>query len=135
MGKFADFLGLPTLHKIRFQEAQGPFRLSDGKIQTDSLQLKSPQATLTITGWGGFLQGVQSPIRWRILPTFAPELIPEESRRVIGKVIAQGASYFIGEVQVSGTWKEPKRKFISKPVTQILNEQIFNLQDLFKEIF
>lgn len=135
LGKFGEFLGMANLQTIRFQEAQGPFLIKEGKISTEALVLRSPQATLTISGWGGFLQGVESPIKWRILPTFAPELIPEETRSKLGKAVAKGASYFIGEVQLSGTWKEPQRKFVSKKVTQILNEQIFNLQDLFQDIF
>ncbi len=135
LGKFAEFLGLPTLRTIRFQEAQGPFRIKEGRVETDSLLLRSPQATLAIRGWGGFLNGAESPIQWKIFPTFAPELIPEESRSKIGKVIAKGASYFVGEVQLLGTWKEPKRKFVSKKVTQILNEQIFNLQDILGDLF
>ncbi len=135
LGDFAGFLGLPSLRKIVFQEAQGTFLLGQGKIRTKDLQLRSPQATLTILGEGGFLQGTDSPIHWRILPTLSPELIPEESRSKIGKIIAQGASYLIGEVRIMGTWKNPKRKFLSKPVTQILNEQLFNLQDILREFF
>ncbi len=135
LGGFADFLGLPTLRSIQFQEAVGGFALREGRVETDSLQIRSPRATLTIVGWGGFLQGTDSPIRWKVLPTFTPDLLPEESRSRIGRVITQGARYFLGEVQLGGTWKQPKRKFVPKPMTQILNEQIFNLEDLLKEIF
>lgn len=135
MGKFADFLGLPTLRTIRFQEAQGPFRVKEGRVESDSFLLRSPQAALAISGWGGFLNGAESPIQWKILPTFAPELIPEQSRARLGRAIAQGASYFVGEVQLSGTWKEPKSKFVPKKLTQVLNEQIFNLQDLLQDLF
>lgn len=135
MGKFADFLSLPTLRTIRFQEAQGPFRVKEGRVESDSLVLRSPQAALAISGWGGFLSGAESPIRWKILPTFSPELIPEQSRARLGRAIAQGASYFVGEVQLSGTWKEPKSKFVPKKLTQVLNEQIFNLQDLLEDLF
>lgn len=135
LGGFADFLALPTLHSIQFQEAQGSFRVKGGRVETESLQLKSPRATLTIAGWGGFLQGAESPIRWKILPTLSPELLPEESRSKIGRAITKGASYFLGEVQLTGTWKQPKRKFVPKPVMQILNEQVFNLEDLLKDLF
>ena len=135
LGKFAEFLALPTLRTIRFNEAQGPFRIKQGRVETDSLMLRSPQVTLVVSGWGGFLKGAESAIQWKILPTFAPELIPQESRSQLGKAIAKGASYFVGEVHLLGTWKEPKRKFVPKKTTQILNEQIFNLQDILGELF
>ena len=135
LGDFANFLGLPTLRKIVFQEAQGTFVIGQGKIQTTDLQLKSPQATLTIVGHGGFLQGADSPIHWRILPTLSSESIPEKNTSKIGKAIARSAGYLIGQVEISGTWKNPKRKFVSKPVTQILNEQLFNLQDVLGNLF
>lgn len=135
MGRFAEFLDLPTLRTIRFHEAKGPFRVKEGRVETDSLMLQAPQATLTISGWGGFLSGAESPIQWKILPTFAPELVPEQSRARLGRVIAKGASYFVGEVQLSGTWKEPNPKFVPKKLTQVLNEQLFNLQDLLSDLF
>ena len=135
LGKFADFLGLPTLRTIRFQEAMGPFGIKQGRVETDSLILRSPQAALTISGWGGFLNGAESPIQWKILPVFAPEFIPEQGRVPLGRAIAKGASYFVGAVQLSGTWKEPKSKFVPKKLTQILNEQLFNLQDVLSDLF
>ena len=135
MGRFAEFLGLSTLKTIRFHEAAGPFRVKDGRVETDSLVMRSPQATLAISGWGGFLNGGDSPIHWKILPTFALELIPEKSRAPLGRAIAKGASYFIGEVRLSGTWKNPQSKFVPKKLTQVLNEQIFNLQDLLGDLF
>ena len=135
LGGFADLLKLPTLRTLVFQEAQGPFSIREGTLRTNSFLLKSPQSTLTIVGSGGFLKGTDSPIDWRILPTLSPELIPQESRSKIGKVIAKGTSYFVGEIQITGTWKNPKRTFVPKPVTQILNEQLFNLQDLLKGLF
>jgi len=135
LGQFADLVRAPALKTIAFREAKGTFETADGKIETKDLQVSSPQATVSIMGWGGFLKGLESPIEWRLVPTFAPELIPEETRSQIGKVLAKGASYFVGEVRISGTWKEPKTKFISKPVTQILNEQLFNLQDLLGDLF
>lgn len=135
LGPFAELVGAPMLRAIAFQEAQGSFRLAEGKIQADNFQLASPQATITIAGWGGFLKGADSPIDWRIIPVFAPELIPEETRSRIGKVLAKGTRYLMGEVQVIGTWKEPKKKFVPKPVTKILNEQLFNLQEILKDLF
>lgn len=135
LGQFADLLKLPTLRTIAFEEAEGPFFIEEGELRTKAFLLKGPQATLTILGSGGFLKGMDSPINWTIIPTLPPELIPEESRSQVGKVIAVGASYLIGEIRITGTWKEPKRAFVSKPMTQILNEQIFNLQDLFRDLF
>ncbi len=135
LGGFAELIGAPALRAIAFQEAQGSFHLEEGKIQTADLRLTSPQATIAVVGWGGFLKGVESPIDWRIVPTFAPKLLPEETRSKIGKVIAKGTSYLMSEVRITGTWKEPKKKLISKPVTQILNEQLFNVQDLLEDIF
>ena len=134
LGGFAEFLGMPSLRKIVFQQAQGSFAVGNGRIRSEDLQLRSPQATLTVIGEGGFAQGVNSPVDWRVIPTLSADLIPEESRSRIGRVIAKGTSYLIGEYRVTGTWKEPKRKFNPKPVTQILNEQLFNLQDLLEEI-
>lgn len=135
LGQFAELIRAPALRAIAFQQARGSFRLSDGRVRTEDLQLISPQATVSIMGSGGFLQGLDSPIQWKIIPTFAPEILPEESRSKIGEVLAKGASYFVGEVQIGGTWKQPQKKFVSKPVTRILNEQIFNVQDLLEEIF
>lgn len=135
LGRFADLVGATALRTIGFQEAQGTFRLTEGKIQTDHFQVTSPQATITVAGWGGFLQGADSPIDWRLVPIFSPEIIPEETRSKIGEVLAKGASYLMGEIRMTGTWKNPKRKFISKPVTRILNEQLFNIQDLLKDLF
>ncbi len=134
-GPFAEMLRIPTLRTLAFQEAEGPFTVGDGKIKSEGLQVKSPQATLAVIGSGGFMTGAESPIEWRIIPTLSPELIPEETRSKIGRAIAKGTSYFIGEVRISGTWKNPKKIFVPKPVTQILNEQIFNLQDLLKGLF
>ena len=135
LGQFADFLGIPTLRTITLQEAQGSFRIEQGTVRSEGIQLRAPQASLNIQGSGGFLQGKESPIDWRIVPTLAPELIPEDVRSRIGRAIAHGTSYLIGEVRIRGTWKNPKRTFTSKPITQILNDQIFNLQDLFKQLF
>ncbi len=135
LGQFADLLGLPTLRTIVLQEAQGSFRIEQGAVRTEAFQIRAPQASLNIVGNGGFLQGADSPINWRIVPTLAPELVPEETRARIGRVIAKGTSYLMGEIQIKGTWKNPKRTFLSKPIVQILNEQIFNLQDLFKQLF
>lgn len=135
LGRFADFLGLPTLRTLPLQETQGAFTVADGAVQADALQIRAPQATLNITGTGGFLKGSDSPVNWRVIPTLAPELIPEETRAKIGKVIAKGASYFIGEIRITGTWNHPKRSFVPKPIIQILNEQLFNLQDLLKDLF
>jgi hypothetical protein len=90
---------------------------------------------MTIVGSGGFLKGADSPIDWKVFPTLSPELIPEESRSKIGKAIVQGTSYLVGEIQITGTWKNPKRNFVPKPITQILNEQLFNIQDLLKDLF
>ncbi len=113
LGRFAEFLSLPVLSAIRFQEAEGPFRVKEGRVETDSLVLRSPRAVLTISGWGGFLQGTESPIQWKILPSFTSD--------VIGTAIAKGTSYVVGEVQLVGTWKEPKRKFVS-PLQNILRK-------------
>ncbi len=135
LGKFAEFLGLPTLRTIRFQEGRGPFRVKQGCVETDSLILRSPQVTLTISGWGGFLNGAESPIQWKIFPIFAPELIPEQGRVPLSRAIAKGASYFVGAVQLSGTWKEPKSKFVPKKLPQVLNEQLFNLKDVLNDLF
>ena len=135
LGEFAQFLALPSLKKIAFQEAQGPFTLEHGKIQTEKFTLSAPQATLTVIGSGGFLQGPDSPISWHVLPMLSPELLPEETRSTIGKVLAEGASYLIGEVRVEGTWKSPRTRFIPKPITKIIGEQISNLQELLKELF
>ena len=135
LGDFANFLGLPTLRKIAFQEAEGTFQIGQGKVRTENLQLRSSRAALTFVGQGGFLQGADSPIRWRILPTLSSELLPEESTSKLGKVIARGASYLIGQIEIGGTWKKPKRKFVSKPVTQVLNEQLLNLQDVIGDLF
>ncbi len=135
LGPFADLIKIPTLQTITFQEAEGPFTVSKGALRTQAFQMKAPQVTLTIVGSGGFVQGVNSPIDWRIFPTLAPELVPPESRSKVGKAIAKGTSYLVGEIRLSGTWKNRKRTFVSKPVTQVLNEQLFNLQDLFQDIF
>ncbi|MBI1953939.1 MAG: hypothetical protein HYS41_07440 [Candidatus Omnitrophica bacterium] len=135
LGQFADFLALPSLKTIVFDSMGGPFTVGEGKVHTEELVLTAPQATLNVKGWGGFLQAGDSPIQWRIFPTFAPELLPEESRSKLGRVIVKGTSYLIGEVRVEGTWKKPKSTFVSKPLTQILNEQIFNLEDILKEWF
>ena len=81
------------------------------------------------------MNGTDSPIEWRIFPTLIPELIPEETRAKLGRVIAKGASYLIGEIRIKGTWKDPKRALIAKPLIQILNEQLFNIQDFLKELF
>jgi len=93
LGGFADLLNLPALRAIRFQEAEGAFQIKEGRIETNSLELRSPEAVLTISGWGGFLQGAQSPIRWNIF--------------------LKGTRYVMGGMQLAGTWKEPKRKFAS----------------------
>ncbi|MBI3318859.1 MAG: AsmA family protein [Candidatus Omnitrophica bacterium] len=134
LGELGQLLRLPSLRSIVFEAARGPFAVSEGNLKTESFQLKAPQATLTVMGRGGFLQGAESPIQWKILPTLSPELLPEESRSRLGKVIAQGTSYLVGEVRVTGTWKNPKTTFVSKPLTQILNEQLLNLQDLLKDL-
>lgn len=135
LGPFADLIKIPTLQTIIFQEAEGPFTLSNGALRTQAFQMKAPQVTLTIVGSGGFVQGLDSPIDWRIFPTLAPELVPPESRSKVGRAIAKGTSYLVGEIRLTGTWKSPKRTFVSKPVTQVLDEQLFNLQDLFRDIF
>ncbi|MBI3318658.1 MAG: AsmA family protein [Candidatus Omnitrophica bacterium] len=135
LGPLADLLKAPTLKTIAFQEAEGPFTLSEGALRTESFQVRSPQATLMILGSGGFLKGTDSPINWRILPTFSSELLPEEARSKVGRAIAQGTTYLMGEIRITGTWRNPKRTFVSKPVTQILNEQLFNLQDVLKDLF
>jgi len=115
LGRFAEFLSLPTLRTIWFQETEGPFRVKEGRIEIDSLVIRSPQAALTISGWGGFLQGLESPIQWKILPSFAPELIPN--------IIVKGARYVSVQVELGGTWKEPKRKLVSP------------LQNIFRRLF
>ncbi len=135
LGRFADLVNFPALKTIVFQEAEGPFVLEDGNLRTALFQLKSPQATLTLMGSGGYLNGVDSPIRWRIFPTLSAELIPEEARSMLGRVIAKGASYLVGEIRITGTWKNPKSTFVPKQITQILNEQLFNLQDVLKDLF
>jgi hypothetical protein len=135
LGRFAELLKVPSLRTIVFQEAEGPFLLTHGQLQTDAFQLKSPQATLNIIGSGGFLNGADSPIDWRVYPILSPDLLPEETRSKLGRVIAKGTSTLIGEIRITGTWKNPKKTFIPKPLTQILNEQIFNLQDLLHDLF
>jgi hypothetical protein len=135
LGAFAELLKIPTLQSIIFQEADGPFTIGHGTLQTSSFQMRAPQVTLTIVGSGGFLKAADSPIDWRIYPTLSAELIPEESRSTVGKAIAKGTSYLVGEGRISGTWRNPKRQFLSKPVTQLLNEQLFNLQDILKDLF
>ena len=135
LGGFADMIRLPTLRTIVLNEATGTFSVKEGRILTKDLELKAPQMALNIVGTTGFLQGIESPLNLKILPTLSPELIPQENRLKLGKVLAKGTSYFVGEVRVTGTWKEPKKKFVAKPITQILNEQIFNLQDIFKDLF
>ncbi|MCM8812202.1 MAG: AsmA family protein [Candidatus Omnitrophica bacterium] len=135
LGGFADLFKMPTLKSIILQEAKGHFNVENGFLGTNNLELSSPQMTLNVRGQSGFLDGPRSPVEFRVIPTFAPELIPEETRSKIGKVLAKGTSYFVGEVQITGTWENPQRKFVSKPVTQILNEQIFNLQDILKDLF
>ena len=134
LGRFAELLQIPTLRSIAFQEAQGPFNIIQGRVKSESLQIRSPQVTLLIIGSGGFLQGADSPIEWRVLPTLISQLIPEESLAKITGTIARGASYFVGEARISGTWRNPKHKFIPKPFVQILNEQMFNIQDLLKKL-
>ncbi len=135
LGRFADLLKIPSLRSIAFQEAGGTYQVRNGEMITEAFKLKSPRAILVVTGSGGFLQGLESPIRWQILPTLSLELIPEESSKV-GRAIAQGASYLVGELRITGTWKEPKSTFVPKPLTQILNEQLFdNVQDLLKDLF
>lgn len=136
LGNLADILNLPTLRAIAFQEAQGNFRVGGGRVMTEDFTMTSPQAKIVAVGWGGFLQGGDSPISWRVLPTLSPEVLPEETRSKIGEVLAKGASYLVGEIQVDGTWNKPKTRFISKPLTEALGEQILdNLQGLLKDLF
>ncbi len=136
LGGFADLLMIPTLRTLTLREAGGTFDVGNGQITTKNLELKAPpKMTLTIIGSCGFLNGAESPIKLKILPTLSPDLIPEENRSKLGRVITQGTSYLIGEIRITGTWKEPKRRFIPKPIPQILNEQLLNLEELFKELF
>ncbi len=136
LGGFADLLKIPTLRTITLREAEGTFSVGNGRITTRNLELKAPpKMTLTTMGSCGFLSGAESPINLKILPTLSPDLIPEENRSKLGRVITQGTSYLIGEIRITGTWKEPKRRFIPKPIPQILNEQLLNLEELFKELF
>jgi len=134
LGPFANLLGLPSLEKIAFHQAQGTFVLEDGRFRTEDFQCIAPQAALAIQGFGGYLQGADSPIEWHIRPTLSDNLIPETAPK-IGQAIAKGAGYLIGEVQVSGTWRQPKKRFVPKPVHDLINQQLFNLQDLLEGLF
>jgi len=134
LGPFASLLKVPNLRTLVFQQAGGSFALREGRIQTDGLELKAPQAALTISGSGGFLQGVNSPIDWIIIPTLEPDLL-EEKQSKLGEVIARGTELLAGEIQVTGTWKNPKRSYRPQQLKDVINRQLKNLPELLEELF
>ncbi len=134
LGPLASLLKVPNLRTLVFQQAGGSFALQGGQIRTDGLELKAPQAALTISGSGGFLQGANSPIDWTIIPALEPELL-EENQSKLGEVIARGTELLAGEIQVTGTWKNPKRSYRPQQLKDVINKQLKNLPELLEELF
>lgn len=135
LGPFASILGLSNMERFIFEEAQGAFTLADGEVRTQNLQLHAAQATLLIQGSGGFLQGIESPIRWRITPQWRRDSDQKGKRSKLEQVIATGTRLLAGEIQVTGTWKEHNKTVVPKPLTGTSEENLLDLPALLKDIF
>lgn len=125
LGPFASLLQLPSLKSLVFREAEGNFALHEGRVETDALELRAAQGKLTISGSGGFLQGADSPIEWTIVPVLEPALLPGGERNGLGEIIARGTRLLVGEIRLTGTWRNPKRTVLSRTIGKDLPEQLF----------
>lgn len=130
LGKLAETLQLAMLTKVEIKEAAGNFTIADRKISTQNLQFLSPQLNMSARGNLGFA----GELDFNIGLTFAPGFAQENEFTRLAMLLADETGRLIGQINLGGTLKEPKYKYIPLHLDKIFKGQIIqNLKSIFKK--
>jgi len=135
LGPFADLLQLKGMSRIVFEQAQANYRIDQGRLYTENLLLAAANATVAISGWGGFLQGLDSPIQWTIVPNLQTQTAEGEEPSGLGELISAGTKILVGEVRLTGTWNRQEKKIVPRPITDQPVEEIIKIKNILEGLF
>jgi len=100
----ADALFIPQLKEVAFTDAFGAFQIKNSRFYTDKFKLVSNEMELVTKGSLGFDDTVDATIKIRL----KKELIQESAwLSKISSILLESAGWFIGNINISGTTKDP----------------------------
>lgn len=108
LGRLAETMQLAMLTKVEIKEAAGNFTIADKKISTQNLQFLSPQLNMSARGDLGFA----GELDFNIGLTFAPGFAKENEFTRLAMLLADETGRLLGQVNLSGTLKEPRYAFV-----------------------
>lgn len=119
----ANILYIPGVSKIAFGEARGTFTISNKKIYTDDTIMSSEQMSLTGNGTVDF----DGNLDFQITAAFDKSLL--EVASPLGPFrdfLIDKEGHYLGDINLSGTTKDPKFKINPLPLDKILQNKLFN---------
>ncbi|PIP67542.1 MAG: hypothetical protein CO035_07635 [Candidatus Omnitrophica bacterium CG_4_9_14_0_2_um_filter_42_8] len=97
-------LFIPNLKKVVFTDAFGALQIKNSRFYTDNFKLVSKEMELAIKGSLGFDDTADATIKIRM----KKELIQESAWLAkISSILLESAGWFIGNIKVTGTTKDP----------------------------
>lgn len=126
----ASALMIPNLKQIIFTDAYGAFHIKNSKIETQNFKLVASALELNAKGRIGFDESIDTVIKIK----FKKELIDSSSGlSKLSSLILESAGWFLGNLRISGTLKEPVFTITPIGVGNIL-DKVKNVLDKFKGI-
>jgi hypothetical protein len=100
----ATALFIPQLKEVAFTDAFGAFQIKNNRFYTDKFKLVSNEMELITKGSLGFDDTIDATIKIRL----KKELIQESAWfSKISSILLESAGWFIGNINISGTTKDP----------------------------
>lgn len=100
----ATALFIPELKEVAFTDAFGAFQIKNSRFYADNFKLVSKEMELVTKGSLGFDDTIDATIKIRL----KKDLIQESTwLSKISSILLESAGWFIGNINVSGTTKDP----------------------------
>ncbi|MBU1912926.1 MAG: AsmA-like C-terminal region-containing protein [Candidatus Omnitrophica bacterium] len=112
-------LFIPNLKEMVFTDAFGALQIKNSRFYTDNFKLVSKEMELAIKGNLGFDDTVDATIKIRL----RKELIQESAwLSKISSILLESAGWFIGNIKVTGTTRDPVFTVTPVGIGNILNK-------------
>jgi hypothetical protein len=120
----ADFLFMPNLSNIVFDEVAAHFAVANGAVSTSDLRLHSQNIGLLVEGSVFFNGNLDLLVTTSISENFARGT--SEFERLAGALLAE-AGQLVGRIKVGGTIKNTEYKIMPFPLDKILKDKVKEL--------
>jgi len=112
-------LFIPNLKEVIFTDAFGTIQIKNSRFYTDNFKLVSKEMELAVKGSLGFDDTVDATIKIRL----KKELIQESAWLAkISSILLESAGWFIGNIKVAGTTRDPAFTVIPVGIGNILDK-------------